>query len=101
MHAPPFVPHEQPASPATQSCPTVNVAMNERLVSLGVGGAMLLNSLVGPRRSRPLSLLTAAGLLYRGLTGHCHAYSLLGIDSTQRERCRSSSGGEIASGITQ
>jgi hypothetical protein len=60
--------------------------MNERLVSLGAGGLLLLNSLVGPSRTRPLSFLLAAGLAYRGLTGHCHAYEMLGIDSAQRER---------------
>jgi hypothetical protein len=85
MHAPPFVPRESAVGP---SCSTaaVNVGQDERLVSLGVGSALLLNSLIGPRRSRPLSLLVAAGLLYRGMTGHCHGYELLGIDSSQKDR---------------
>jgi hypothetical protein len=26
------------------------------------------------------------GLLYRGLTGHCHAYDMLGIDTAQQEK---------------
>jgi hypothetical protein len=86
MHAPPFVPHESNTQRSLQSDPQVNVAINERLISIGTGGVLLLNSLVGPRRSRPLSLLVAAGLLYRGLTGHCHAYEMLGIDSAQREK---------------
>lgn len=60
--------------------------MNERLISIGSGAALLLNSLVGPKRTRPLSFLLSAGLLYRGLTGHCHAYEMLGIDSAQAER---------------
>jgi len=60
--------------------------MNERLISLGSGSALLLNSLVGPKRTRPLSFLAAAGLIYRGLTGHCHAYEMLGVDSAQCER---------------
>ncbi len=85
MHAPPFVPHETTAA-RSASCPGVNVAMNERLASLGAGGLFLLTSLVGPKRSRPLSFLLSAGLLYRGLTGHCHAYDMLGIDSAQRDR---------------
>lgn len=93
MHAPPFVPHDSRSQSGSQACPRVNVAMNERLMSLGTGGAMLLNSLVGPKRSRPLSFLAAAGLLYRGLTGHCHAYELLGIDSAHREKERDSQPG--------
>jgi len=86
MHAPPFMPQESTNNDASRSCPGINVAMNERLISLGTGSAMLLNSLIGPSRTRPLSFLAAAGLLYRGLTGHCHAYEMLGIDSAQRER---------------
>lgn len=86
MHAPPFVPHDSSGHEVAQQCPQVNVAMNERLISLGTSAALILNSLVGPRRTRPLSFLMAAGLLYRGLTGHCHSYEMLGIDTAQRER---------------
>jgi len=86
MHAPPFIPNESNARSDAPSCPQVNVAMNERLISIGTAGALLLNSLIGPKRTRPLSFLSAAGLLYRGLTGHCHAYSMLGIDTAQQEK---------------
>src|SRR6185369_14595869 len=41
--------------------------------------------LLGPRRARSLALLSGAGLLYRGMTGRCHLYSALGIDSTQSD----------------
>ena len=85
MHAPPFIPQDN-AQCDSRSCPRVNVAMNERLISLGTGSALLLNSLIGPKRSRSLSFLAAAGLLYRGVTGRCHAYEMLGIDTAQRER---------------
>jgi hypothetical protein len=85
MHAPPFIPHESHAHSDSQSA-DINVAMNERLISIGTGGLLLLNSLVGPKRSRPLSFLVAAGLLYRGLTGHCHTYAMLGIDTAQGEK---------------
>jgi len=86
MHAPPFIPQESHAPSDSRSGAEVNVAMNERLISIGTGSLLLLNSLVGPRRSRPLSFLTAAGLLYRGLTGHCHTYGMLGVDTAQREK---------------
>jgi len=89
MHAPPFIPQDSSASAGRQGCQAVNVAMNERLISIGSGAALLLNSLVGPKRTRPLSFLLSAGLLYRGLTGHCHAYEMLGIDSTQGEHSAS------------
>jgi len=59
--------------------------MNERLISMGLGATFLLSSLMGPTRARPLSFLAATALLYRGYTGHCHAYDMLGIDSAQRE----------------
>jgi hypothetical protein len=85
MHAPPFLPRESAPSDLRSSSP-VNVAMNERLISIGTGSALLLNSLIGPKRSRPLSFLMAAGLFYRGLTGHCHTYEMLGIDTAQREK---------------
>ena len=85
MHAPPFLPRESNAASDLQSSSPINVAMNERLISIGTGGALLLTSLIGPKRSRPLSFLVAAGLLYRGLTGHCHGYEMLGIDTAQRE----------------
>lgn len=86
MHAPPFVPYQSESGSSKGACPTVNVAMHERLLSLGIGGMFLFNSLVGFKRTRPLSFLAASGLLYRGLTGHCHAYDLLGIDSAQQDQ---------------
>jgi hypothetical protein len=86
MHAPPFIPPESDSRSAAAHGDQVNVAMNERLISIGTGGALLLNSLIGPKRSRPLSFLVAAGLLYRGLTGHCHTYAMLGIDTAQGEK---------------
>lgn len=46
---------------------------------------MLAVGLLGPRSSRPLALLSGAALLYRGLTGYCHLYGMLGIDSSQSD----------------
>jgi len=86
MHAPPFIPQDHAVQGDLRNGAEINVAMNERLISIGTGSALLLNSLIGPKRSRPLSFLVAAGLLYRGLTGHCHGYEMLGIDTAQREK---------------
>jgi uncharacterized membrane protein len=60
---------------------TTNVAYYERLASV-VGGPLL--ALYGLSRGTPAGLaLAAAGgaLLYRGVSGHCHMYSALGVST--------------------
>jgi len=59
----------------------VNVGQNERLLSLVGGGVSLL---WGLDRGNPLCLALGAGLLYRGLTGHCHMYGALGVNTAER-----------------
>ena len=62
----------------------VNVNESERFLSI-VGGTGL--ALYGLFRLSPghLSLIVAGGyLLYRGLTGHCPAYELLGTSTASR-----------------
>ncbi len=53
----------------------LNVATNERIISLCAGTAIALMGL--KRRSTFGSLLVAAGgmMIYRGATGHCPVYS--------------------------
>ncbi len=56
----------------------VNVGRNERLVSAGIGSALVL---FGLRRRSLLGLALAtlgAELVRRGATGHCYAYDALG-----------------------
>jgi len=69
---------------ARQPRPQVNVGDVERLLTLA-GGAVL--SLYGLQR-RSLGGLAVAGvggtLLYRGLSGHCSIYQLLGVSSADR-----------------
>ena len=59
----------------------VNVGSAERMVSAVVGGTLALAGL----RARSLpGLIVAAvggGLVYRAVTGHCHLYDALGIDT--------------------
>lgn len=56
-----------------------NVDNYERIVSVVAGGLLLYN---GVCRKKNLSQIFAGSmLLYRGLSGHCHAYSLLNIDT--------------------
>ncbi len=65
---------------------TVNVGDIERLAST-VGGATL--AVVGLSRGSLGGLLLAAmggGLVYRGLTGHCHLYGTLGLTTAGRRK---------------
>jgi uncharacterized membrane protein len=58
---------------------TVNVDETERLVSAIGGGAILLTT-ANLRSVRGLvATLMGASLIYRGLSGHCPCYSLLGM----------------------
>ncbi len=61
-----------------QACSMKNVGMDERHVTLVLGGAL---AALGLFRMRPMSLLLGGGLIYRGMTGHCSAYQALGINT--------------------
>ena len=65
-----------------QACPIKNVGMDERHVTLVLGGAL---AALGLFRMRPMSLLLGGGLIYRGMTGHCAAYEALGIDTNNQK----------------
>lgn len=61
-----------------------NVGTPERLLSSVGGGALLL---YGIRRGGVLGILASVvggGLALRGVTGHCHAYSALNIDTAEK-----------------
>jgi uncharacterized membrane protein len=60
----------------------VNVNRTERTISTVTGGALALAGL--RMRSLPGLLMAAlgGGLVYRGVSGHCPAYSALGIDTS-------------------
>ncbi len=63
-----------------------NISKLERKISLGVGGALIASGLMSRSLTRGL-LLAAAGAAasYRGLSGHCHAYDMLGINTAREE----------------
>lgn len=63
-----------------------NLAENERMISAIAGGALALYGLA--RRDTGGMLLAALGGfgLYRGASGHCPAYSILGIDTTATQQ---------------
>jgi uncharacterized membrane protein len=68
-----FQPHE--------STGVINVGQNERMISVGLG-AFLLSSGFNNLTSHPIKglirTLLGAGLLYRGVSGHCPVYSGMG-----------------------
>ena len=59
----------------------VNVGRAERTLSAVAGGALALAGL--RMRSLPGLVMAAlgGGLVYRGITGHCHAYERLGVNT--------------------
>lgn len=61
----------------------VNVGQTERLLSALAGGAL---AVYGLRRSDAPGIMMAiagASLLYRGGTGHCHAYQAAGVNTAE------------------
>jgi uncharacterized membrane protein len=63
----------------------VNVARSERMISAVAGGAL---AVVGLRMRSVPGLLMAAlggGLIYRGVSGHCHAYTALGVNTAEHD----------------
>jgi uncharacterized membrane protein len=65
--------------------PPVNISRMEKYLSTGLGAAL---GLAGLSRGRLPGLLLVVGggsLLYRGLTGHCHLYDTLGIDTAEHQ----------------
>lgn len=59
----------------------INVGEGERLASTLVGGALVTYGL--KQRSLVGALMTLAGgaMVYRGITGHCHLYDALDLDT--------------------
>jgi uncharacterized membrane protein len=61
----------------------VNVGPIERAVSVAAGAALLWTATAG-RKTRLSGLALAGALLYRGLSGQCHLYRVLGIDRSAK-----------------
>lgn len=66
-------------------CPDQNVGRTEKLVSVGIGAALVATAF--SRRLLPGLLLAGIGgaLVQRGLTGHCSLYEALEIDTAHAE----------------
>jgi uncharacterized membrane protein len=61
-----------------------NVSDGERFGSMAAGALLLLTGLPRGGLRGIVSILAGGGLLYRGITGHCHLYEALGVDTAER-----------------
>ena len=63
-----------------------NIAGPERLVSVIIGARLLIDSARRDFRDGLFSSILGAGLVYRGLSGHCPIYAFAGIDNRMNSR---------------
>ena len=61
-----------------------NINRTEQVGSAVIGSALVMSGLRRGGASGLLSSLIGGALLYRGMTGHCHGYSLVGVDTSHR-----------------
>jgi uncharacterized membrane protein len=62
----------------------INVGKPERVVSVLVGGLLVLRGLFRRSLMSGLGALVGAGLVRRGLTGKCAFYRSMGVDTAHR-----------------
>src|ERR1041384_2107346 len=81
---------------ATKYSERVNVGRVERWLSMAAGGALAAYAL--KRRELPggAAAIAGAALLYRGATGHCDVYHVLGINHANGESAREYGTGVLA-----
>ena len=60
-----------------------NISQQEQQLSMLIGGGLLASSLLFARSWNILTLAVGAGLLYRGMTGHCMTYEALGMSTAE------------------
>jgi uncharacterized membrane protein len=69
--------------PAEAAYPPQNISEVERWSSVAVGGLLVLAGLTRGRGTGLLLGLAGGALVYRGVTGHCHCYDALGINTAE------------------
>lgn len=72
-------------SPA-KSCPTVNVGQTERMISMAAGAGLTLYGFARGHFSGLLSAIAGGSLIYRGLSGHCHGYEMMGVSTADQHQ---------------
>ncbi|WP_164100667.1 SRPBCC family protein [Candidatus Laterigemmans baculatus] len=63
--------------------PPQNISNSERWASTAVGGLLTVFGLLRGKTAGYVAAGAGACLLYRGLTGHCYGYEMLGIDTAE------------------
>lgn len=63
--------------------PPQNISNTERWASAAVGGVLTAFGLIRGRTAGWVAAGAGVCLLYRGLTGHCHTYEMLGINTDE------------------
>jgi len=83
---------------------SMNVHDTERLASLVAGGGLVAASLLQSGWRRWALALSGAGMVYRGWTGFCHLYSLLGVNTREEPNplvaVKASEGYKVTKSIT-
>lgn len=64
----------------------VNVNESERTASTLFGGLLMLLGLTRGSLGGTMMALLGGSLLYRGMTGHCHMYQALGMNTAKNSR---------------
>src|ERR1700750_3163078 len=67
------------------SSSNVNVGQTERWASALAGGALALYGLTRRNWGGAVLALVGGTLIYRGSTGHCHMYDMLGVNTAEGE----------------
>ncbi len=72
-----------PSHDVASGGPPTNVGQGERVVSVAAGAILALLGL--ERRSVTGLVIAGVGsaMIYRGVSGHCHAYEAMGLDSSE------------------
>jgi uncharacterized membrane protein len=60
-----------------------NISQREKFISMAAGGGLLIAGLSRGKAGGLLLGLCGAALAYRGWTGHCQAYQMLGVDTSR------------------
>jgi uncharacterized membrane protein len=75
---------QRPAAAGESRIPqghSINVALPERLISAAAGGLLVAWGVRKRSAAGAAGAIAGAELIYRGLTGHCHVYGALGLDT--------------------
>jgi uncharacterized membrane protein len=74
------MPEIETSEPRREPSQWVNTSHGERNWSIIGGAAIFAASLAGKGLTRIVGALIGGSLIFRGISGHCHTYEMLGID---------------------